>query len=80
MSKRLPGKVLLPLGGFPLAILCAKRLSNTALEVVLATSEHESDNELVRLALQAGVTVCRGSPSPVGSSTSHPAPSPYRFS
>lgn len=60
-SKRLPGKVLLPLGGFPLAVLCAKRLGNTGLEVVLATSEHESDNELVRLALKAGVTVCRGS-------------------
>ncbi|HMH50534.1 MAG TPA: aldo/keto reductase [Candidatus Acidoferrum sp.] len=60
-SRRLPGKVLLPLGGFPLAILCAKRLGNTGLDVVLATSKHESDDELVRLAGQAGVTVCRGS-------------------
>jgi spore coat polysaccharide biosynthesis protein SpsF (cytidylyltransferase family)/aryl-alcohol dehydrogenase-like predicted oxidoreductase len=60
-SRRLPGKVLLPLGGFPLAILCAKRLGRTGLDVVLATSTHESDDELVRLAGQAGVTVCRGS-------------------
>ncbi len=59
-SRRLPAKVLLPIGGFPLAILCAKRLQNTGREVVLATSQDETDDTLWRLAEHAGVRVCRG--------------------
>jgi len=47
-SIRLPAKVMLPLKGIPLALLCAKRLSNSGLEVVLATSSSSSDDVLVK--------------------------------
>lgn len=60
-SKRLPAKVLLPLGGVPLAILCAKRLANTGRELVLATSVDETDDTLARRATDAGIEVRRGS-------------------
>ena len=60
-SRRLPAKVLLPLGGGATAILCAKRLGNTGCEVVLATSAEESDNTLARCAASAGIRVFRGS-------------------
>jgi len=60
-SQRLPGKVLLPLGGIPLAILCAKRLGNAGCEVVLATSSDATDDVLAWRAERVGVAVCRGS-------------------
>jgi spore coat polysaccharide biosynthesis protein SpsF len=60
-SNRLQAKVLLPIGGLPLAILCAKRLHNTGRDVVLATSDAETDDALARLATREGVRVCRGS-------------------
>lgn len=60
-STRLPAKVLLPMGGFPLAILCAKRLQHGGRELVLATSEDRTDDTLARLAERAGVRVFRGS-------------------
>ena len=60
-SGRLPAKVLLPVGGLPLAILCAKRLENRGRDVVLATSDAETDDALARIAERAGVRVCRGS-------------------
>lgn len=60
-STRLPGKVLLPIGGIPLAILCAKRLANTGREVVLATSNEPSDDILVDAAERHGLNVFRGS-------------------
>jgi spore coat polysaccharide biosynthesis protein SpsF (cytidylyltransferase family)/aryl-alcohol dehydrogenase-like predicted oxidoreductase len=60
-SKRLPAKVLLPIGGYPLAVLCAKRLGNTGCEVVLATSDHQSDDILTKISKQAGIRVFRGS-------------------
>ncbi len=47
-SIRLPAKVMLPLKGIPLALLCAKRLSNSGLEVVLATSSSSFDDVLVK--------------------------------
>jgi spore coat polysaccharide biosynthesis protein SpsF (cytidylyltransferase family)/aryl-alcohol dehydrogenase-like predicted oxidoreductase len=58
-SRRLPAKVLLPLGGLPLAILCAKRLGNTGRQVVLATSVDETDDPLAWRAASAGIKVCR---------------------
>lgn len=51
-SVRLPGKVLLPLGGMPIVALAAKRAGNTGLPVVVATSSEKSDDEL-SLALAA---------------------------
>lgn len=60
-STRLAAKSLLPIGGFPLAILCAKRLQNTGREVVLATSSDHSDDYLSRVGEKAGINVCRGS-------------------
>jgi spore coat polysaccharide biosynthesis protein SpsF (cytidylyltransferase family) len=51
----------LPLGGVPLAILCAKRLANTGREVVLATSVHQTDDTLAWRAAAAGIEVDRGS-------------------
>jgi spore coat polysaccharide biosynthesis protein SpsF len=61
LSERLPAKVLLPLGGLPIAVLCARRLANTGLDVVLATSDTASDDLLARTAAEAGIRVFRGS-------------------
>lgn len=60
-SSRLPAKVLLPLGGRPLAILCAQRLCNRGAELVLATSADASDDELAAQARDHGISVFRGS-------------------
>lgn len=45
----------------PLAILCAERLHNTGTDVVLATSDHPTDDALSAIAERAGVKVFRGS-------------------
>jgi spore coat polysaccharide biosynthesis protein SpsF (cytidylyltransferase family)/aryl-alcohol dehydrogenase-like predicted oxidoreductase len=45
----------------PLAILCARRLANTGLPVVLATSTDTTDDLLASKAENAGVPVFRGS-------------------
>lgn len=60
-SNRLPGKVLMPLCGIPLAVFCAKRLSSLGHDVVLATSIAESDDALCKIAGESNVTVFRGS-------------------
>ena len=60
-STRLPAKVLLPIGGLPLAILCAKRLFKCGIETVLATSKDPSDDLLSTLAKDHGLAVFRGS-------------------
>jgi spore coat polysaccharide biosynthesis protein SpsF (cytidylyltransferase family)/aryl-alcohol dehydrogenase-like predicted oxidoreductase len=60
-SQRLPGKSLLPVGGLPLAVLCAHRLASTAREVVLATSADPSDDLLAATAGEHGVRTWRGS-------------------
>lgn len=59
-STRLPGKVLLPVGGIPLAILAAKRAARDGLPTRLATSVDPSDDELARLAAREGIDVFRG--------------------
>ena len=59
-STRLPAKVLLPVGGLPLAVLCARRLGRGGLPLVLATSSDPSDDELVDTVAGAGVAVVRG--------------------
>lgn len=58
-SKRLPAKVLLPIGGIPLAILCAKRLSSHGHELILATSDSPSDDYLSKLAIDSGIKIFR---------------------
>jgi spore coat polysaccharide biosynthesis protein SpsF (cytidylyltransferase family)/aryl-alcohol dehydrogenase-like predicted oxidoreductase len=60
-STRLPAKGLLPIGGVPLALLCARRLGTTGREVILATSEERSDDLLAALAAEHGIRVYRGS-------------------
>jgi spore coat polysaccharide biosynthesis protein SpsF (cytidylyltransferase family)/aryl-alcohol dehydrogenase-like predicted oxidoreductase len=60
-SRRLPAKVLLPIAGLPLAVLCALRLRSTGLELVLATSSEESDDILVAVAQKWGLRIVRGS-------------------
>lgn len=60
-SSRLPAKSLLPIGGLPLAVLCARRLGAAGCDVVLATSDDASDDLLALTAQRAGLKVFRGS-------------------
>src|SRR5688500_14987486 len=59
-SARLPGKVLLPLGGLPAAVLCAKRAATTGRSVMLAIPEGTADDPLAEAAAAHGVTFRRG--------------------
>lgn len=59
-SARLPGKVLMPVKGVPLAVLAALRLARSGIETVLATSQTPSDDTLATEARSAGLTVFRG--------------------
>ncbi|MTZ15519.1 hypothetical protein GNE00_17345 [Pseudomonas sp. JL972] len=66
-SSRLPGKVLLPVGGFPMSVLAVLRAGNTGRQVVLATSDQQSDDALAQIAAQYSLTCYRGSlESPLG--------------
>lgn len=60
-SSRLPGKVLLPLNGLPLAVLAAKRAANTGRSVVVATSQEFSDDALANVLEQHSIACYRGS-------------------
>lgn len=60
-STRLPGKVLLPMAGMPMAVLAAKRAANTGRKVVVATSVEKSDDGLVALLRNHGIPHYRGS-------------------
>lgn len=64
-SVRLPAKVLLPIAGIPLAILCAKRIMRQGMDFVLATSDQQSDDALVSEAEKYHIPVVRGSLSHV---------------
>jgi aryl-alcohol dehydrogenase-like predicted oxidoreductase/spore coat polysaccharide biosynthesis protein SpsF (cytidylyltransferase family) len=59
-STRLPGKALLPVAGYPSAILAALRAGNRRTDTTLATSDDISDDVLARRARECGVTVFRG--------------------
>jgi spore coat polysaccharide biosynthesis protein SpsF len=59
-SARLPAKALLPLGGMPSFVLCARRAANAGLSVVVATSDEVTDHSLVDVARAAGLQVARG--------------------
>ncbi|GGJ64228.1 spore coat polysaccharide biosynthesis protein SpsF [Anoxybacillus voinovskiensis] len=62
-SKRLPGKVLLPLVGKPMIVRQLERIQRCKMinHIVVATSTHESDDPLVQVCLQHGIDVYRGS-------------------
>lgn len=60
-SSRLPGKSLMTVGGMPMAVLAAKRAGNTGIEVIVATSEDPSDDELARVVQQHEIRCFRGS-------------------
>lgn len=59
-SSRLPAKVLLPVGGLPIAVLAAKRAMRGGKDLVLATSVEPSDDLLADAATRHGVPVMRG--------------------
>jgi spore coat polysaccharide biosynthesis protein SpsF (cytidylyltransferase family)/aryl-alcohol dehydrogenase-like predicted oxidoreductase len=60
-SSRLPGKVLLPVCGLPLAVLAARRAANTGRKVIVATSAEASDDVLADALGQYEVPCYRGS-------------------
>jgi spore coat polysaccharide biosynthesis protein SpsF (cytidylyltransferase family)/aryl-alcohol dehydrogenase-like predicted oxidoreductase len=59
-SRRLPGKALLPIAGYPSAILAAIRAANRQHRTVLATSDDRSDDLLTAQARKFGIDVFRG--------------------
>ena len=61
-SKRLPGKVLLPLNGRPMIEWQLKRISEANIgPIVLATSSNKSDDKLAELVTSLSFEVYRGS-------------------
>ncbi|WP_168016899.1 aldo/keto reductase [Halomonas salinarum] len=60
-SSRLPGKVLLPVCGVPLAVLAAQRAANTGRRVIVATSTEGSDDVLVDTLERFDIPCYRGS-------------------
>ena len=62
-SSRLPGKVLLPVIDKPLLLLMVERLKNTNLisDIIIATTENESDDVIVDLAQKEEIPFYRGS-------------------
>ena len=59
-SKRLPAKVILPLAGIPMSVLCAKRCVIKNVDFVLATSTDATDDILVSLFKNNNIEIYRG--------------------
>jgi len=59
-SLRLPGKVLLPIRGVPIAVLAANRARNTGRQVIVATSTEVTDDGLANALEEYGVPCFRG--------------------
>jgi aryl-alcohol dehydrogenase-like predicted oxidoreductase/spore coat polysaccharide biosynthesis protein SpsF (cytidylyltransferase family) len=59
-SKRLPGKALLRVGGYPIAVLAALRGANQGHRLLVATSSDAADDELAKVFRDAGIEVFRG--------------------
>jgi spore coat polysaccharide biosynthesis protein SpsF (cytidylyltransferase family)/aryl-alcohol dehydrogenase-like predicted oxidoreductase len=59
-STRLPGKAMLPVAGYPTAILAALRGSNRNHRTIFATSDDPSDDRLATEAGKHGLEVFRG--------------------
>jgi len=60
-SRRLPGKVLMPLGHTTLLGWIIERLRNLPWPLIVATSDHAQDDAIVRLCEQMGAQYFRGS-------------------
>ncbi len=60
-SKRLPGKVILPIVGIPQIVLASKRASNTGLNVLVAISNHKFDDNLANILKKNKIKYYRGS-------------------
>lgn len=61
-SSRLPGKVLLPIGGLPIAVLAAKRAANNgSFNVTVLTSEEDTDSQLCHILQEHNINFYRGS-------------------
>jgi spore coat polysaccharide biosynthesis protein SpsF (cytidylyltransferase family)/aryl-alcohol dehydrogenase-like predicted oxidoreductase len=60
-SSRLPGKAMLPVGGYPSAVLAALRAGNRGLDTLTATSSDASDDALADVMGAHGIRVVRGS-------------------
>jgi spore coat polysaccharide biosynthesis protein SpsF (cytidylyltransferase family)/aryl-alcohol dehydrogenase-like predicted oxidoreductase len=59
-SSRLPAKALMPVAGYPSAILATLRAANQRRETVLATSDDRGDDDLADQARSHGINVFRG--------------------
>jgi spore coat polysaccharide biosynthesis protein SpsF (cytidylyltransferase family)/aryl-alcohol dehydrogenase-like predicted oxidoreductase len=60
-SSRLPAKVLLPVAGYPLVVLAAKRAANTGRDVIVAISDESTDDYLAEVLATSGISFFRGS-------------------
>ncbi len=60
-STRLPAKALLPIAGFPMVVLAAKRIANTGRDVIVATSQTPSDDPLCQTLENNNLPFFRGS-------------------
>lgn len=60
-STRLPGKVILPICGAPIAVLAARRAACDGVETIVATSTDPSDDRLAATLQQHSVQYLRGS-------------------
>jgi len=60
-SKRLPGKSLSLFKKIPLVVLCAKRLTNTGIKLVVATSNDRTDDYLCHILERNKIKYFRGS-------------------
>ena len=60
-SKRLYGKVLLPIAKLPLVILCSKRLKNKKIPLTVAIPKTKKDNNLYKVLKKNNLKVFRGS-------------------
>lgn len=60
-SSRLPAKVLLPLAGYPLVVLAAKRAANRGSKVIVVTSNEDTDDYLCEVLQKYSVPYFRGS-------------------
>ncbi len=59
-STRLPGKAMLPVGGYASAVLAALRAGNVGIETVVAIPDEASDDVLADALAKYGIRVVRG--------------------
>jgi aryl-alcohol dehydrogenase-like predicted oxidoreductase/spore coat polysaccharide biosynthesis protein SpsF (cytidylyltransferase family) len=60
-STRLPGKSLLPVAGYPVAVLAVLRAANQGCRILAATSDDASDNGLAQTFQDHNIQIFRGS-------------------